>query len=823
MLKNYIKIAWRSLVRQKVFSLINILGLSIGLACFLFLAGYVKHERSFDTFHPETERLFRVSQHVNESNDWAWTGGAVAPMLRKEFESEIQEVASLIGINTYLKSPEGISPDEAFREDHFFYAEPGFIEIFDFKVTQGSLAGVLENTLQLAITESKAKQYFGEESPIGKVLVATGDISFEVKAVIEDLPDNTHMQFDFLSGVATFKTLNGFPLTADFNSFWWPQTFTYVKVKEGADKEKIDARITEVMPSYRNPDEAKNYQPYLQPVDQIHLRTGFNGEWTQGVDGQSLWIFLSIGAFVLILACINFINLATARAIKRSKEIGIRKVNGALKGQLIGQFLSESFLTNGIALLFGVLLVTLLAPLFNQFLGLTLAFDLFGDSELPLIIIGVWVASSLLAGVFPAFYLSAQKPDMILKQGTLPGGKAWLRKSLVVFQFSLSTLLVFCGGVAYFQHSYLQDAEMGFDHEGLMTVKLGNVAKANMDVLRDELAKNAGVASINAISTPPGLGSGWGPSVDYENMPEGTKSAIRVKFVDEDFFANMGIPVLEGREFQEEFADGGVASTFREQFTRLRDLGVVVNESAAALIKQENGEVLGKEVWVYTEENGNLFSDYKGSVVGVVKDYHTETLAENIKPTVFLPAVNSGFDGSNFLLIRLNPGFGEDQIAQLKASWKGVVPEIPFDYFFLDQSIEQQYEKEARTGTILASFAILTLIISCLGLFGLSIFTAESKRKEIGIRKVLGASVRGIIHKLSTEFLVPVILSLVISLPLGYLFMQEWLGQFAYKISITLGFFIGTAIVSVAVAYFTVSFQSVKAATSNPVDSIKNE
>lgn len=631
------------------------------------------------------------------------------------------------------------------------------------------------------------------------------------------------MKFDFITGMSSFKSQNYFPLDADFGSFWWPQGYTYVKTTPLADAGQLSKRIQEVNGNYRNPEEAKSYQHYLQPVTDIHLTAGYDREWTPVMSRQTLYIFGSIGLFVLLLACINFINLATARAIKRMKEIGIRKVNGAQRGQLIRQFLTESFLINAIAMLVGLGLVYLILPLTSTLIGVQIPFEISSDPAIASFILAIWVSSSLLAGIFPAFYLSGLKPEMILKQSGGAKGKSTLRKSLVVFQFVLSALLVFCGGVAYFQHSFLKNEDMGFDYKGLMTVSLNNQAKGNIQVLKNELQNLPGVLSINAVGSIPGVEVGWAPSFSYTDMKEGEEADVHLQYVDAGFFENLGIQQISGRAFSEEFSDQGAKRMMREQFAAMDDLGIVINESAAKWMKKNPKQALGMGVRVYTEENGQLFSDYRGNVVGVVADYHTQNLKDEIVPTVFFPSQNSAFDASAYLLLRVEEGFGSAELEVLKSKWKELIPGVPFDFSFVDTTIALQYEQEARIGNILGSFAFLTLFISCLGLLGLSIFTAESKRKEIGIRKVLGASVFGIIQKLSLEFLIPVGVAMLISLPLGYYLMEEWLSQFANKVSISPWFFLGTAAFSMLIAWLTVSIQSWKSANANPVESIKSE
>ena len=823
MWKNYLKIAWRNLSRQRAFSLINVLGLSVGLACCLILLAFVKHEKSYDSFHQDSDRIFRVVQEVQSTNTWAWAGGGVAPMLRKEFEDELDEVVSLTQISTYLHAPDGLAPGELFREDRFIFSDEGFDKLFGFELIKGSWKGTLENPYQVVITEEMAAKYFGDVDPIGKVLISTGDFSFEVRGVMKNLPSNTHMKFDFVSGMNTFKSFNDFPLTSDFSSFWWPQTYTYVKVNEAQNPDEISQKIPNINPKYRNPEEAKSYVHFLQPITDIHTNASYQGEWTPPMSNQTLLIFLSIGVFVLALACINFINLATARAIKRMKEIGIRKVNGAKKGQLVAQFLAESFLINAIAMVIGVLLVNIALPLIDSSISLHIPVDLFNDNHLQVLLLTIWITSSLLAGIFPALYLSGLKPEMILKQSPLTRGKSVLRKSLVVFQFVLSTLLVFCASVAFYQHQFMTNSSMGFESDDLISVKMGNLAKEKGEVLKQELLKLPGISSVKFASDRPGIDTGWNPPADYPGIKEEDTKNINVQYVDAGYFASLGIPMVSGREFNEDGADKGIASLMRDRYPELENVAMIVNEKALDWMGKDLNSAIGTSLRVFTEENGELFSNYKGNVVGVVKNYHTRDLRYAIAPTIYLPAKNSAFDASNYLLIKVEQGINSQILNQLKATWEDVNSGLPFDYKFLDEDIDMQYEQQAKTSTLLGSFAFLTLFISCLGLFGLSIFTAESRKKEIGIRRVLGASALTIVNKLTSEFLVLVGMSLLIALPLGYFLMQEWLDQFAFKVPISIGFYLISAATSVILAYSTVSIQSLKTALANPVESIKSE
>ena len=505
------------------------------------------------------------------------------------------------------------------------------------------------------------------------------------------------------------------------------------------------------------------------------------------------------------------------------KEIGIRKVNGAKRGQLIAQFLAESFLINAIAICIGLVLVYLVTPLIQASIGFNFPVDLLNDRQLQGLLFAIWISSSLLAGIFPAFYLSGLKPEMILKQTPLGRGKSLLRKSLVVFQFVLSTGLIFCASVAFFQHQFMTNSSMGFDSQGLISVQMGNLAKEKGEVLKQELSKIPGVSSVKFSSVRPGIETGWDPSADYPGIKEGQTKNINVQYVDAGYFESLGIPMSSGREFNEDGSDRGVSQLMRGRFPELNNVAMIVNEAALSWLEKDQFSALGSDLRVFTEENGELFANYKGNIVGVVQDYHTRDLRYSIAPTIYLPAKNAAFDGTNYILIKADNGINSELLTELQSTWKKVNEGLPFDYSFLDEAIATQYEQQANTSSLLGTFALLTLLISCLGLLGLSMFTSESRKKEIGIRRVLGASAMTIVNKLSAEFLLLVAISLLIALPLGYYLMQDWLDQFAFKIPISIWFFITSAAISVLLAYTTVSLQSLKTAYANPVDSIKSE
>lgn len=822
MLKNYLLSSWRNLWRQKTFSTINIFGLALGIACCLALLSFVKQEFSYDEFHSEADNIFRVVQDVQGDKDYAWTGGAVGPMMIKEFD-EVEKAVRIHQISTYLRPAEGPNSDESFRESKFTFADDGFFDIFSFPLVSGSHEGAMAEPFTIFLTEDMANKYFGDQDPIGKELISTGEFAFTVRGVIKNLPSNTHLDFDFVTAMASFKATEGYPLTAEFASFWWPYCYTYVKLKDPRAAIAINGETLEASKKYRPEEEAKAYVPYLQPIQDIHLNRDISGELKAGTPKSTVYIFLSIGIFILLLACINFINLATARATKRMREIGVRKVNGAVRAQLVLQFFIESFLINFFALAMSLVLLEGLRPVFGHLLQQEIQVLGWQNPQTWIFLGGILFISTVLSGLFPAVYLSGLKPNLILKNTAFSSSKSNVRQGLVVVQFALSGILVFCATIAYFQHMYMADASLGFAKENILSVSMGEVSRANRAALTTELETLPYVKNVAGSSIRPGVDTGWSPRFTYEGISDTEKIYIHTQYIDHGYFSMIGVPLVAGREFDESINDKGDAYKIRDMFPGVKESGLVINESAAALMGVDPDDALGKPIRMFTEENGQLFSDLQGRVVGVVKDYHTTDLRNPIVPTVFAPVQNDHSDNSSHLIIKMDTDRLPEAIAGIGSVWKKIVPAIPFEYSLLEDSILAQYEKEQRLSNLLGLFALLTLLVSCLGLLGLSIFMAEARKKEIGVRKVLGASEISIVQQLTTDFLKPVMVATIIALPLGYYIMGEWLTQFAIQVEVNIWFFMITALLAIAVAWMTVAVQSWRAAISNPVDSLRSE
>ncbi|WP_113922346.1 ABC transporter permease [Cognataquiflexum aquatile] len=822
MIKNYFITAWRNIKRQKSFSVINIFGLAIGLACCLILLAFVRQELSYDHFHTNSDRIFRVAQKVEGNQNWAWTGGAVAPMMVKEFD-QVESAVRIHRTSTYLRPADGPNQGESFREEKFTFADEGFFEVFDFPLLSGTTTGVLDDPFQILLTESMAKKYFGKEDPIGKSLISTGDFEFVVKGVLKDLPSNTHLDFDFITSLNSFKATESYPLTAEFGSFWWPYCYTYVKLKDPSDVHFVNSGTLEASKKARSEEEAKKYIPFLQPITDIHLDNSYQSELSPSTPKSTVYIFLSIGIFILILACINFINLSTARAIKRMKEIGIRKVTGAKKSQLVLQFFTESFLVNVFAMVLALVLVEILLPVFSGLLQQEIPFNLFADRQVWMFLLITLAVSTFLSGFFPALYLSGLKPNLILKGTTFQSNKSALRQSLVVLQFVMSGILVFCATVAYFQQSYMRKADLGFDRENIIAISMGEVSRSNRESLTNAYKQFSFVENVLGSSARPGVDAGWGPQISYEGQNPNDQNWINQQYVDFNYFETIGVEMVAGREFSSEFNDKGDAFKMREIFPAIRNGGFIINESLAKMMGLSPEQTLGKPIEVFTEENGERFMDFRGNVVGVVKDYQTSDLRFAIQPTIYAPVQNGISDNSSHLLVKINSEDIPQATAALSSKWKEINPSIPFEYSLLEDSLVRQYDRETRLSNLLGLFALLTLLISSLGLLGLSIFMAEGRRKEIGIRKVMGASPLSIVHQLTKDFLKPVIVAIVLALPIGYYIMGTWLEQFANKVQMQVGFFVLTAAVAILIAWLTIAIQSWRAASDNPADSLKAE
>ena len=808
MIKNYLKIAFRNLWRNKGFSVINIFGLAIGIATCLIIMLFVNNELSYDRFNKKANDIVRVSFRGNVQGQKMNEATVMAPVAQT-LKTDFPEVKEATRIRDY-GTPKLMYADKSFREDELAYVDSNFFQVFTLPLLQGDAATALREPNTVVITKALAQKYFGKEDPMGKVISFKDEKNApcKVTGVIGKVPANSHFHFDL------FASMSGLPESREAN--WMSSNFyTYLVLADGDDYKKLEAKLPGVVEKYIGPQmsdgtgmslaefrkQGNDISFHLQRLTDIHLYADFDNDLSPSGDVKYVYIFGAIALFMLLIACINFMNLSTAGASKRSREVGIRKVLGSLKLELIRQFLLESVLITAIALLLAVVLMYLMLPVFNNLAGQNLSLNL---SDHPFLIPGlllIMVVTGLLAGSYPAFYLSSFKPVAVLK-GKFVSGKRTigLRSGLVVFQFFISIILIVSTTVVYNQLSYMRNKNLGYNKDQVMIVSNTWMLGKNQEAFRQQLQRDPRVAAISGSRYLPA-----GPS-DNNNFflspgPASTQLTKTLRYeVDEHYISTLGIQLLHGRNFSTDF---GMDSS-----------SVILNEAAAKAFGWKDEAAVGQTL-SRTSKRGEKESF---RVVGLVKDFHFRPFHERISPLVMVLAPDPGN-----LIVKLKTKDVAGLIATLKKNWSDFGPEDPLTYSFLDERFENSYKAEQKIGMILAIFAGLTIFVACLGLFGLAKFTADQRTKEIGIRKVLGASVSQVSAMLSKEFVKLVVIACIIAFPLAWWAMNKWLEDFAYRINISGWVFVIAGAVALLIALFTVSFQAIKAAIANPVQSLRTE
>ncbi|WP_224998672.1 ABC transporter permease [Cesiribacter sp. SM1] len=811
MLKNYVKIAFRSLWRSKAFSAINIFGLAIGIACCLVIMLFVEHELSYDRFHEKADRIVRVvfrgsvqGEQMNEAH--------VMPPVAQALVQDYPEVEQATRLRP-MGTPKILYGDKVFSKSSFAFADSNFFKVFTLPLLKGDPATALGQPNALVISQSTARNYFGDEDPIGRVLqLKDWKEQFTISGVMADIPANSHFRFDMLASMATFPDAR--------NPSWMVSEFyTYLLLPEGYDYKQLEAKLPQVVEKYMGPQlqqsmgislaqfrEAGNdLGLFLQPLSAIYLHSDLLTSLEPGGDIRYVYIFAAVAAFMLLIACINFMNLSTAGASKRAREVGVRKVLGSGKGQLVGQFLTESVLLSLLALLLGLLMVELALPVFNELSGKSLGLRLM---ERPLLIPGLLLFGlfvGVLAGSYPAFFLSSFKPVSVLKGSAssaagAPGKGSWsLRSGLVVFQFCISIVLIIGTTVVYQQLQYIQNKKLGYEKDQVLVLPETWLLGGQAEVFRQQLLQDPRVQYVSTSGYLPA-----GPSYNNNFMvyPDDDVSqqvkTLRYE-VDDQYIPALGLELVAGRNFSSLYGSDSTA--------------IILNETAATAFGWGK-EALGQTLTTSTNDGRK----HHFRVIGVVGDFHFKSLHERISPLVMVLGKNNGS-----VIAKVKTDRVGELIAAVRQKWEALAPAEPFEYSFLDDRFNQTYASEQKAGQILGIFAGLTIFVACLGLFGLATFTAEQRTREIGIRKVLGADVASIVTLLSKDFLKLVLLAAVIAFPIAWLAMQQWLEDFAYRIDLSLWVFIVAGIVAAVVAFLTISYQAVKAATSNPIHNLRNE
>jgi putative ABC transport system permease protein len=793
MIKNYLLLAVKNLRKQKLFSLINLLGLTVGITCCLMIFLFIMNEFSYDNFHKNGKyiyRVYRVANRDGEKTNIPYLSAPYATALMTDFPEAVTKAVRVMPDNDLI-SYKNVS----FNEKNVYLADSNFFELFDFPLLKGNRATVLKETGSIVITSSAAKKYFGTEDPIGKVVEFNKKLQLKVTGIAKDVPVNSHLNFDFVVPISNFR------LAPWFNQ--WPNNsmFVYVQLSPSTDPKKLINRFPRFMDKYMGKYYAESgfkMDLTINPFNKIYFEDTTPFDNVKHGSKKMVYIFMSIALLILFIACINFVNLATARASDRSKEVGLRKVMGAVRKQLIGQFILESILFATCSTVLSLIILPFLMPAYTNLLGYSLP-SIWNSPWLYVFLLGVILIVGLLAGSYPALLLSSFSPIQSLK-GKLRVGKtgSFFRKALVVFQFGISVLLIISITVMMSQMSYVQNMDLGFNKDQSMIIRLDNGQIWDKKIqFKNELRNIPAVESVSLMSGEPG---GFHDIYSFQSESKPTeKLMLNTEFADFEFVKTLGLKIIAGRDFSPQFRTDSSES-------------VIINRTGATFLGYTPELAIGK--WILDIQRDSL----RRHIIGVVEDYHYLSLKEPIGPLVI-----STSDDRRLALVKLKTSQIQSTIQQIKSRYEAIAPDYPFEYNFLNEEFNQLYKSEISQQSILSLFSFIAIFIACLGLFGLASYTAVKRTKEIGVRKVLGSSVQKIVVLLSKDLLKPVLLGSIIAVPAGYFAMVKWLQNFHYRISIQWWMISLAVIISVIIALFTVSIQAIKAAIANPTKSLRTE
>jgi putative ABC transport system permease protein len=821
MIRNLLLTAFRSLNKNKFFSALNIGGLSIGMAVFLLIAQYVYFERSYENFLPNADNIYRVSLTQYLNNELVFSSAenypGVGPAMNNEFP-EVTASARLYNMgykNNIIITNEDAKPSPiAFKHRRFLYADSSFLPMMGYELVAGDINTALAQPLSAVITETYARMYFGNEDPIGKQLrLQDDDYNNElvkVTGVVRDVPPNTHQKFDVLFSYKTLYSRFEGAISRYDQGWRRKDMYTFIRVQPGTDIKALEAKLPTLVDKYKPENKDRNAKETLalQPLKSIHLTSQLSEEPEINGDGKIVHFLAIIGLFVLVIAWINYVNLSTAKAMERAKEVGVRKVMGAFKFQLLRQFVVEAGLVNLISTLIALLIVALVLPYFNSVSGLSLNLSYLVQPWFLLLVCGLWLMGTVLSGFYPAIVLSSFKPVTVLKgklKNTVSG--IFLRKSLVVVQFMASVALIAGTLIVYNQLNFMMNQDLGMNIEQVLVVERPGIApqdrdafNSTIDVFRDEVKKSPNVLAIAASATVPGKQREYKAVVKPYGAPDDKQITIRFNSMDYEFLDVFKMKVVAGRAFDEKYPTD-------------QDTSVVISESTTRLLGYQKPEDAVNQTLAIPGFQWNPI------IVGVVNDYHQVSLKKALDPAVFYCTKYGG----EFYSVRLNTSNLNETVEHVKQAWTKAFPGNPFEYFFLDDYFNKQYENERKFGKLFTTFAALAVIVACLGLFGLSAYTATQRTKEIGIRKALGSTEKGIFVLLSQEYLKLIGFSILVATPLVWWGMSTWVQTFPYRTPISFIVFIVAGVAVLLVALFTVSFQTMKAAKTNPVESLRYE
>ena len=793
MIKNYFKIALRKLWGHKVFPLINIMGLAVGMtACFLIYL-YVHFETSYDAFNKKAGRIYRIVTDIKTPSDmlhWSSTSAPMAINMQKDFP-EVESAVRINGQSFLVKKG-----NDKFQENNTIMADSTLFKIFDFPLVYGDKNTALKEPMSVVLSQTTAKKYFGNVNPVGQSVLLTGDaINATITGVTKDIPENSQIKADMIVSMSSQKQIYKQSIDSEWAAF---NLVSYLLLKPNTNPKNLAAKFPAFLDLHTGKklkDAQMSFTLFLEPLRDVYLYSTRDDSKTGNIN--NVYIFSIIAIFILLIACINFINLTTARSAERAKEVGIRKVAGAGRFQLAKQFIGESVVISFVAFIISILLCSLLLPLFNQLAGKQVSTPFFYH---PLYIVSLFfiaIGIGIIAGFYPSLVLSSFKPVAVLKGRFATGTRGIiLRKGLVIFQFTISIILIIGTVIVYTQLNYMRSQDLGFNKDQTMVIDTNQ--DKNKDAFKESLSSVPGVLSTSFSSTVPGDGNSTAYSKVENKSGDMQTASLDIYFVDFNYINQYKIKVIAGRGFSKDFATDTTQA-------------MVINESASKLLGYNSPQ----------QAIGKKFDQWgrQGKIIGVVKDFHYQALQEPIRPLTM--RIEPG--GYQLLSIKVAGNNLPSTIKAIQSKWDQIIPNRPFEYTFLNESFDKQYRAEDRFGNLFFYFAILAIFISCLGLLGLASYSTIQRTKEIGVRKVLGASVPDIINLLSKDFLKLVLLAFVIASPVAWIFMNKWLKDFAYRTGLAWWMFVFAGIAAIIIAFVTISFQAIKAAVANPVKSLRTE
>ncbi len=803
MIKNYLTVALRNMTRQKAYTFINLSGLAVGIAACILILLYVQNELSYDKYLKNHERIFRVSR------SWLNADGKVnlhlghlappfSPLFKLDYEGIVEQSVRLLNFNPLITTEE-----KQFEEEGFFFADPEFLEVFSWRMIKGDPKSALEDSYSIVLTQTSANKYFGDDDPIGKTMNFNNTVDLEVTGVIDDVPKNSHLHPDMFAPMILVEEYYG--SHEQFMRAWGSNDFsTYLKLKEGTDVHDFERGLSDFIDKHLEAGASGKASDFnklqLMNITDIHLHSHLDSEIEQNGDIAYVYLFGIIAGFILVIACINYVNLATARSAKRAREVGIRKVLGAYRKKLMIQFLSESMIFTILALIIACLLVGLMLPWFNNFSQRSLSLDFVHNHFLIILLVGITLITGFVSGTYPALFLSSFQPVSVLKGAISKSGKGGMRSALVIFQFFISIVMFIGIGVVNDQLSFIKNKDLGFGKNRVIVLPSSDEINSKYEIVKNKLLRHEGIESLAYSSRIPSgrLLDSQGGQVEVAGNMKNLDFRLADIHTDFDFLSTMEIPLIAGRDF-----DHKLASDSSEAF--------IINEASVNAVGWvSNDEAIGKKI---------SYGGRKGYITGVVKDFHFESLKQEIAPIIFM--ITQGRGGS--VVLKLDEQKQEETMKYLQEEWSYLRPGYPFSYYFIDARFNALYEEDEKVADLISYFSVIAVVIGVLGLFGLASFTAEQRIKEIGVRKVMGASVAQISILLTKGFTSLVLIGFVLAIPVAWWGMSHWLDSFAYHGNISVLSVLLAGLFATLISWITVGMQTIKAARANPVDSLRCE